>query len=258
MSAIVFQEWRNNNAGVKYPFADNATLLSKEKYQLQNSLFVDARLYPMGTNGSCYLSSIMFSGDTIIFNVSDNSNTNIASGSYTIASGADTVRLVDSYGRPAGVLVSSNSELETLTSSLGTNTVTFTSTSTPFDSSTVLPIPTNGVEGILLSDGYLATGTVWMVGTDGIVLNYDQNRVKVNVIGNPYAIQAVCRQNGLTPPAFVGVKTINGIKPDANGDFKFLLGKELAANSIIRLQPAEDQINLQIGTVLSGRGCNSN
>ena len=81
MSKIVFGEWRDDNQQRKYPFADDA-LLTNEILTLQNSLFIDGRLYPIGGDEGLFLNRITRDGSTITFAIRTAAAGELATASY--------------------------------------------------------------------------------------------------------------------------------------------------------------------------------
>lgn len=257
---INFTEWRNNNKHVKYPFSDTSALTNGSIF-LDQDLFDDARLYPIGSSPGVYLSDIIISDVLVKFIISDPENGELASGGFAFVDGDYTypslpvddsevlVALEDTLGRPAGVLVSSGDRLRQLSSLYGQSTISFDETQTEFVSSTVIPVPHIGVRGFILDDGSFISGKIYMVGTAGIVLSEEDGTIRVDIIGDPYALDKACRDEGFDVPVFCGLKTVNGIRPDENGDFKLTIGGNLAADNILRVvQPSRNIVKIdQVG-----------
>lgn len=240
-----FVEWRNEGERTNYPFTDTATLKSTSGQVIDQDAFYDARLYPVGSSADLYLSSIIVTEAIMTITVGNSINASLATGTYDATSGADSVFLNDQYGRPAGVLVSSAAKLQALAGQMGQGTNKFTAAATPFVPSLIIPQPQLGLQGILLDDGTLLAGDVWLIGTDGIVLSLDRGAIRVDVVGDPYALVKACNVEGIVLEPFCGLRTINGIPPDANGDFKLSAGSNLAATSVLRVntQPASVTVN---------------
>ena len=103
-----------------------------------------------------------------------------------------------------------------------------------FAATCVTPMPAAGVRGFTTPDGTLFTGDVWLVGEDGVVVREEDGAVRIDVVGDPLFRRRLCQPVQLfTTPRFV--KTINGMRPDARGDFKITAGRALAADTVLRV-----------------------
>jgi hypothetical protein len=233
---IVAAEWRNNNEQVRYPFVDTASLQNeKGTVVLDQDMFDDARIYPIGAAVGVYLTKILVEGKEVTFTVGDPVNGDLASGGYNALSAPSEIALYDSYARPAGVLVSNVEKLGSLADQLPQGETVFEAGSTEFVASVVIPLPHVGVRGFLLDDGNVLTGDVWLVGEQGVVLSYADGAIRVDVIGDPYALIRDCEEQGQPLPVFNGLKTLNEIEPNEHGDFKLLVGGNLSEKPVFRI-----------------------
>jgi hypothetical protein len=245
MDRIILEEWRNSNEHVRYPFHDDATLVNGNGILIDEDLFYDARLYPIGADVGVYLSKIVVADNGITFFISDPSHGILASGGFDFDSVPDQIALADAYGRPAGILVSSAAKLGALSNVYGEGEVLFEQAQTEFAPTVVVPLPQIGVRGVLLDDGNIVAGDIYLVGTDGVVLSIEDGNIRVDVIGDPYALAKACEAEGIPLPAFCGLKTINGIPPDANGDFKLTIGGNEATDNILRVEMDNGRLTLK-------------
>jgi len=233
---IVATEWRNNNERVRYPFVDTTSLTSEDgAATIDQDLFDDARLYPVGAAVGVYLRKINVDGKNVTFTVGDPVNGDLADGTYDATSAPAEVPLYDAYNRPAGVLVSDAARLGALADQLPQGETVFEAAATEFVASVVIPMPHPGVRGFLLDDGNIVSGDVWLVGEDGVVLSYEDGAIRVDVIGDPYALIKDCEEQGQPLPTFNGLKTLNDIEPDDAGDFKLLVGGNLSEKPVLRI-----------------------
>jgi hypothetical protein len=205
MTHIRHPEWRDSHDPTNYPFEDDALLTNAAGITIDPSTFLDAALYPVGGTGQYYLSKLVITNTTTTVYVGDETNTQLASASFQSNAVPDSLRLVDTYGRAAGLLVSEAVRLTQL-KSLGVGTHTFSSSQTPFVASVCIPMPGIGVQGLLLDDGSVVSGDVWLVGDGGIVLSSSQvtvggycetaqrtfTAVRVDAVGDPLFRRALC------------------------------------------------------------------
>jgi hypothetical protein len=244
MNDVIHAEWRNNNQRTKYPFADSATLVNDNGVSIDRDLFDDARIYPIGGGAGLYLGQIRSADAKITFAIFDPVEGELAAGVLDVEDIGDDIPIFDSLGRPAGLLVSSASRLSSLFSLYGTGVFDFEPDETEFAASVAIPMPQVGVRGLLLDDGSFVAGDVYLVGTDGVVLSMDAGAIRVDIIGDPYALIKACIEEGFPVPAFCGLRTINLIPPDDNGDFKLTIGGNVAADTILRVEQAEPGVLL--------------
>lgn len=233
---IIFPEWRNGNEHIRYPFADDATLINVGGAIIDQDLFDDARIYPIGGNVGLYLSRVEVTTLGIYFHIADPVAGELASGGYLFADSVpNEIALADQYGRPAGILVSTAEKLQAAAGSFQVGNTDFTQEETEFAPTVAIPVPATGLRGILMDDGGFLSGDIYLVGSNGVVLSVEDGAIRVDVIGNPYALLEACAAEGFVAPAFCGLKTINNIPPDANGDWKLTVGGNLAPANIIRI-----------------------
>lgn len=243
---IIFPEWRNGNQHTRYPFADNATLVNTGGLTIDQDLFDDARLYPVGGQAGMFLRRVEVTVLGLFFHIADPVSGELASGGYLFANPVpDNVALTDKYGRPSGILVSDAARLQAAAGIYPLGDTIFEQAQTEFAPTVAVPIPNTRLRGIVLDDGGFLSGDLYLVGGRGIVLTEENGSIRVDVIGDPYALLRACQAEGFPVPAFCGLKTINGIAPDSNGDFKLTVGGNLAPQNIIRIVQ-DDAGNLEI------------
>jgi len=202
---IKHPEWRANHDPTKYPFEDRATLVNDDGDILFESTFLDMSLYPVGGKPGAYLSKVVVTASTATIWIGDEENTELASTSFDIVDPPAELRLEDTYGRPAGVFVSEATRLA-IFQSWGTGIHEFQPNQTPLVTDVYVPTPEVGVKGILLEDGSLIAGDIWLVGDDGVILSCEETEVPakcssesityttvtVNIVGDPLFRRRLC------------------------------------------------------------------
>lgn len=242
---MLHTEWRNNNERINYPFADHATLTNSAGAAVDRDLFSDARLYPIGGTVGLYLGKISVSESEVTFHIYDLTG-ELATGGFDLDSPPAEVALYDVYGRPAGILVSDAERLGALNGIYGEGEVEFEQDQTEFAASVAVPLPDPGVRGILLDDGNVLSGDIWLVGEDGIVLRMDGSSIRVDVIGDPYVQDKDCEDEGSPLPQLCGLKSINQIAPNAAGDFKLRVGGNLAEDPVVRIVSITNGVKVEM------------
>ena len=248
MSKIVFGDWRDDNQQRRYPFADDATLVGDD-LTLQNTLFIDGRLYPVGGNEELYLNRITREESTITFAIAATGPGEIATASYDVTDIPETGELAfhDAYGRPAGMLLSTETALEAF-SGLNSGTHEFILEQTRFATAVVVPQPEIGVRGFILEDGETLFGDVWIVGEDGVVVRRDDDgSLRIDIVGDPFTARKLCEDEETSDEdieavrPYCPVELINGIPADELGNYKLLVGSNESLSNLLRIRPIVQQ-----------------
>lgn len=254
MTQVSHPEWRDQNESTTYPFSDAATLTDVEGNVLPTGTFIDAALYPVGGTGVLYLSSISVAQDVATIWIGDTTTEQLCYGEVNLVDPDDMVLLYDVYGRPAGVLVSETLRLAVLQGwTQGVHS--FDRDATEFSPRVCFPRPEIGVRGILLDDGSLMTGDVWLVGDDGVVLRTEDvtvgdgctedtvSVVRVDIVGDPLYKRRLCSGvNLFETPRFLQSIIVRRdcddleLLPDEFGNVNILLGTNLAEDTVIRMR----------------------
>lgn len=255
MAAIKYDDWRVENAHRRYPFADDVTLTNIAGLVIPDTLFLDARLYPIGGGPRQFISSVVKEDSIITFNISDRTS-DLASAAYSEVDIPENgeVAVYDTYGRPAGVLVSTEDMLRSF-ASIDAGAYTFTLGETAFATTVVIPQPSLGVRGFLLPSGDVVSGDTWLVGEDGIVLRReDDGSIRVDAVGDPFAEQKLCTEEETSEAQqrapYCPIRTINGIAPDEAGNILLTTGSNQSLTNLLRITPqrgAGDDILSHVG-----------
>lgn len=242
---IIFPEFRHELEFTRYPFADAATLVaSNTRQELEQDIFLDASLYPIGVSVQLFISSVVVTSRRVTIWLSDRLTNNIASSTFDPLDPPENLEFVDKYGRPAGILVSEAVRLSRFAAWESTEHM-FAVQATEFVASCVIPVPGVGVRGLVAADGSMLTGDVWLIGDNGVVLSaVDDCTIRVDIVGDPLFVRRFCQQNDLfTTPRLL--RTINGCPPDANGDYKLVVGNHLAPQTVLRINPTDEGLQIE-------------
>jgi hypothetical protein len=243
---ITYPDWRNENQASNYPFADTATLMSRDKLVLPVDMLVDASIFPIGGGARLYISSIVVGNRAVTIWIGDATNAQRASCVFDPLAPPGMLALADSYGRPAGMFVADPLQLAAAQSwSAGTHT--FDLGATEFVASCTISTPEAGVRGLAAAQGILLTGDVWLVGEDGVVLTEEEGNIRVDVVGDPLFARQQCASLNLFNTPRV-LKTINNILPGPDGSFQFAVAAASAADTVLRIVPVPPD-TLRIGLV---------
>jgi hypothetical protein len=258
-------EWRRSVEATKYPFTERATLTNKDGRVILEGCLLDAALYPVGGLERMFLSRVEVSHDTVTVYAGDSGNRLRCSGSFGLIRPASLVSLEDSFGRPAGVLVSETRRLG-IFQSWGVGNFDFVQDQTEFVASVCFPTPEDGVRGVLLPDGTLLTGDVWLVGEDGVVIRTDTDVipdecgvasgarvVRVDVVGDPLFRRRLCEPASLftTPRLVKALRVLHSggefvCTPDVQGNINIVTATTLIDKSALRVTTAETGVNVAV------------
>lgn len=239
------QQWRDANALSRYPFADGASLLSKSGMRLPAGVFVDAVIYVPSAQNRLYLSAIEVKDTQVSVVIGDEQFKDTATGVISFPDVADLIPLYDHINRPAGTLVVDTGNVLEL-AGWPDGVHRFEPAAGEIVASCLVPVPNYGVTAFLLEDGTVLSGDVWLVGEDGIVLSEpDYNVCRVDIVGEPLWRRKECEPSNLfTNPSFI--KTINGIAPNAAGQFILTEGENIATKPVIRFRPSGHSLVLEV------------
>lgn len=252
---LLYGEWRAQNAATQYPFTERATLRNQDGDQLLDGMLLDAAIYAPGLQERAYLSRVTIEHDRVTLTIGDAAAVERASGSSPLIRPAAAVALADSYGRPAGLLVSDGVRLGAFQSwSLGVHE--FQRTQTPFCPTVCFPAPEGSVEGFLLDDGSFVSGDVWLVGEDGVVITRgmgliretacQEDRtvdvVRIDAVGDPLYRRRLCAPHELfeTPRFLRKVRFQDAFRafecePDEIGAIRLAVDAGLAGDTVLRI-----------------------
>ncbi len=251
-------QWRAENQTTRFPFAQYATLLG-ESVQIPIGTILDASLFPVGGGAGLRIAAIEITFDQVTIEIGDDVTPLLAEGVFDPVDPPDAVELVDPYGRPAGILVSTPVRWSVL-ATWGVGRYLFTREATEFVASCCAPQPRKGVRGLLLDDGTVLARDVWLVGDDGVILSmtetavpaagdtpaYVAQNIRVDVVGDPLFRRRLCVNAGLfATPKFVKTLTFRDghqeivCGPDRYGDIRITANNDLAADTVLRIRPTE-------------------
>jgi hypothetical protein len=235
---IIVPEWRDELKDSRYPFTDSSSLEGTGGIKIDKDIFLDAVLYLIGYNPPLYIRTISAQARLVTISISDATNSASITGTLDPFNNGDTIALSDNYGRPAGLLVCDPERISRFqTWPLGTYSF---DDKAEFVASVVIPLPENHLSGFILPDGSVATGDVWFVGENGVVVRDDNGTIRFDMVGDPLFKRALCANPQAANPLFVTpnfLRTINGIRPDEYGNFLITVNNELAGDSILRVYP---------------------
>ncbi|RIZ71239.1 MAG: hypothetical protein D0530_04755 [Methylococcales bacterium] len=247
---ILYPEWRDSNRHRRFPFDDGSTLLGSTGLRLPDGVVLDARIYPNAVDTTVYLYQLVPSGNTIVITLAIDPAVIVCTGVFDRSVQSDVVELFDPQGRPAGVLVVDPYLLSTFV----TDTISFTQTQATFAPTVVTPMPYPGVSGITIAGtSTVFTGDVWLVGGEGVILSKTlDGAIRVDIVGEPLFVRKSYFDAFQEYQPLKFIKTINGLLPDAYGNFNIVAGVVddsiygLSTDNIVRVEPIEHGIKIYL------------
>jgi len=241
---------RNNSdiSDQNYPFTDTATLTSETGVFVPPTVFKDARVFLRNNSALVYISKIKTQFNKIEITIQDNENT-VATA--TVSDFSQTfVPILDTDLREVGVLLLNPLELRAVT---GTGRqLEFNSNAMPFVASVMFPQVQNVVRSLVDSKDKSASGDVWLIGEDGVVLRSSGNTVTFHVVGDPYFLRKLCERAEQTFAVRRPLKSLRVVSrgtttvftPDAFGNVNIQSAD--TAGSIIRVTALANGIQLSV------------
>lgn len=249
----LFPEWLAENADTGYPFTRTATLTNGQR-TVPRTLLLDAILYPPGGGARLYLAHVTITHTTVTVTIGDPITTALASGTFPLVNPPAEIPLTDPAGRPAGLLISTSARLSVF-QAWGAGSWAFKPDQTEFCPTVCVPTPEVSVQGLLLPDGTVLTGDVWLVGADGIVLTPTTSTtpngaglpvtvpaIRVDMVGDPLFRRRLCSGTALfATPQFIKTIRVVGpnqtfdVSPDALGGFQLTANNAVANDTVLRV-----------------------
>lgn len=249
-------EFRAQFENTPYPFADSASLSNGSVF-FGEHVFVDAAFYVIGAGQRLHISRVTIRNEQSRLVIGDERGPERASVSFDTVNPPDSLRLTDTFGRPAGLLVSDAARLSTFQSwPLGTHV--FTVAQTEFAARCCIPTPEVGLRGFLLDDGSVLTDDVWIIGEDGVVVRAEELEVdvpgsaeteiqqvlRIDVVGDPLFRRRLCGNVFVTPRFLRSLTIRHGCEkvkcgPDEHGDIKISVTSHNAPDTVLRVRTVE-------------------
>ena len=260
MAAVRFPEFRESLENTKYPFVPTATLDNGQVVFLEGT-FLDAHIYPIDGFGRYFLSRVVVASTEVTLYVGDLQMPQRLSAVLSSPTSLQTVQLLDVDGRPGGVLVADSSRLS-IFSGWGPGTYDFTREQTEFAVTCSLLTPDPGVTGIRPVGSTAATGRVWLLGDDGVILDTatevsadgrEREIIIVHAVGDPLYLQKLCEPENIFTPVnpirAIRVVAANGsytCYPDTRGNFNLQANDGLTPNPALRVRTTRDGIVIRL------------
>lgn len=231
------QEFYDEQRVSRYPFADDADLMSSTGLSFPTDVFLDAVIYAVEGGVGYYLSDVYVAAGKVTLSVGRQGVAVVATGVFDPRQGKNTIALSDTYSRPAGLLIADPVKLA-IFQTWPAGHHEFRRTSTEFVASCCIPAPEQCLRGLQLDDGTLFVNDVWLVGDGGVVVRQtEEGHVRVDAVGDPLFARRLCLPFSelFVTPQFL--RTINHIGPDAYGGFTLTVGSQVAPETILRIYP---------------------
>ena len=231
------QEWRDQVKPTKYPFTDTSSMTTANNLLFDYTAVYDASFYIINWTSRLFITSIEVTADpnkTARVYIGDASNQKAAYADIDPFNITDVVTFKDSLGRPAGIFVVDPVAFAFIqTWPLGIHQLR---TNAELVTSVITPMPSSYVTSLKTTANTYVSGDVWLIGEEGVVVRTENGNIRVDIVGDPlFKRKEYDNPDEFPTPRFV--KTINGNPPDANGDFKIVVGDYLAGDTILRVYP---------------------
>lgn len=238
MPRIIFPEYREQFKSTKYPFADTATLTSIDnEFKLPQDIFCDASVYIPGAIAPVYINELNINSSQSYLTIVDYSKKFTATG--IIEPLSDKIELFNPRNNQVGILVASK-DLSYFTS-VPNGSYTFLPKATSLSPRCTIYLKDTGVTSIGVVDGEQLEGDVWICGSDGIIVRYVNEQIRIDVVGEPLFKR---EDPKFQPPSFV--QTINDMPANKYGNFNI---SAESADDIIRVNTSATGITISAAGV---------
>lgn len=250
MLEILFKEWRDRNKYSTYPFSDTSTFKTISGSVVLQYAFSDASIHIIGGVPPFYIKSIIPIEGTskAEIRIADTEVTGVlgyvVTGTIDASDDTGIVRLVDTFGRDSGILILEPNNAGAIVAAANDVDLKFRSNALEFVTNVCVPLPNVGLRGFILPDGTIVSGSVVLAGENGVVITEESGAIRINVVGDPYYARNCLEEQSIPVAPMCAVKTINGIPPDINGDFKITTGSYNASDTAMRILPVEGGIQI--------------
>lgn len=241
---IIFPQFRDEQNDSRYPFADTASLKSVDGvFDLGRTTFIDAVIHTINGSDGAYISSVVVTTQTVTIWIGDSATSRMCSATFPAVGGQtfDELALVDTYGRPAGLLIVEGVEVSKF-AGWPPGEHRFNFGATEFVSTVVIPAKEPGVRAVLPPTEELMTDDIWLIGDRGVVIRADgEHIIRVDITGEPLFTRFLCEPlDKFEPPTFV--KTINGCPPDVYGNFLITASNLQVRDPALRVYPQNNAL----------------
>jgi hypothetical protein len=261
---IVTPEWRDQNGPNRYPFAEGASLVSRDGRVLLEGVLLDAAIYPVGGAVGLSLTAADVGASEVTLYVGNEGRERLCSGTFPVSRPGTTLELADANGRAAGMLLAAEAGLATV-AAWGRGLHEFAPHAAEFVASVCVPTPEVGVRGVLLEDGTVMAGDVWILGDDGVVVTGAEtlqaspvggpprhvNTIRVDVVGDPLFRRRLCEGSTFSTPRFVRALRLLGpdgedfvVRPDGRGNIALTVSGADASDTVLRLTASQDGVTI--------------
>lgn len=251
MSAIIFQEWRDSNRYSNYPFSDVSTFKTLANTLVLKNTLIDANVHIIGGEPPFYIRTVtpITGGTKAEIRIAAANSSLLGYSAYGVvdtAISSDVVKLLDIHGRDSGILILNAGGAATIVALANSQELRFRPTGMEFVANVCTPLPDVGFRGFILPDGTTISGSIVMAGENGVVLTEEDDAIRINVVGDPYYSRNCLEEQNIPVAPMCAVKTINGILPDINGDFKLTTGSYNASDTALRIFPVEGGVEITL------------
>jgi len=240
---VLHPEWRNSHELTNYPFHDTATLSNGVQFIPEFTL-LDAIIHPVGGQHGAYISRVDVDSEYVTVHIGDNGTQQRCYGTFQRHTTPESLRLVDNYGRPAGLLVSDGIRMAAF-AAMSDGQHTFRPEHTEFVASVVMPQPAPGLRGFILDDGSVVTDDVWLMGDDGVVLRAESpTTIRVDVVGDPLSRRRLCDTTFEIPQFVRRITVRSGGHEQAydvpeSGEFSITTAHQDAVQPVLRVRTVD-------------------
>lgn len=254
--------WRDELRGSRFPFDDLASLAGNSGEFIPPEIFADAILHPIGADDIVHLSRVEIVSNEATLTIGTGAQPSLAQATFDMLSPPEQLAFSDQYGRPAGVLAIDTQAIGFF-QAWDQGVHSFTPEQTRFAAACCVPLPEPGVRGVVLDDGSMLTGEIWLVGDEGIVLTPATEElvtagggtetvrtIRVDVVGDPLFRRRLCSPVFQTPRFLRSVTFRQGCqeftcRPDRSGVIRLMVGSRYGPGTVLRVSSQDETLRFE-------------
>ena len=227
------EEWKSVRASQKYPIADDASCISEQKVALPNNFLLDVRIITPASNtlaGTFYISRVYSNATCYIIQISylQNNESKVCL-QATVSNKLTLKDIDDDFVSFVNIYKDKTSPLARITGTCCVGqtlnsfkqNLKFDAEATELNKSCIIDIQNTCLQAIKIGNTVL-TGIVELKGSEGIIIEEQDQGIIFKVSANYIKEQIRTYYADLTEQYKASIKTINGIKPDDNGNINII------------------------------------
>lgn len=262
MNKLYFEQWRDANSAIAYPFGDESSRRSLDgRVKLPDDWLVDAAIYSPLLEGMPYLSLVEIKSGKATLTLSDADGESLGTGE-TDQSSVNPIAIYDLDGQPVATLVTGAAGSSPLFA-IRDGSYRFAPDATEFVISCVLWPADTGFKGFEIDGERIIGAEINLVGERGIQITTETTvevqpsgeaipveLIRFHALGDPQYLTRECQDPAQRPNRFVRELVFQYgefthiCKPDKSGNILFFAGSPTATSSALKITTSANKLSI--------------